>query len=389
MCSGKISYFHEVVTNPFYLDGNRIGLPSDFYLTDALTENALAFLKEAHANPERREKPFFLYLAHIAPHWPLHAREAEVAAHRARYRQLGWNACQVQRIQRLEHEGLFPAGIKPASWPAEIHGWPQETLKDWQAERMAVHAAMVSALDRSAGKIIAQLSETGLLDNTLILFLSDNGAAPDGGLKPVSQMLGFAPSIAAGAKFRVDGVPIRPGSGPENLPGPPDTFQAFGPAWARVANTPYRDTKLSGYEGGIRTPLIAHWPRGIVSPGRIVPDLGHVMDLMPTFLELAGAPYPVEWDARRPLPLDGISLTPVFRAQPCASRSALFWQVPLHRVVRDPQWKAVASNSSGKWELYDLQSDPGETTNLAEKHPEILRGLSEKWASWAASHALK
>ena len=298
MCAGKISYFHEVQANPFYLDETRVTLPKDFYLTDALTDHALQFL--AAARTQSAQQPFFLYVAHVAPHWPLHAREAEIAPHRVRYRQRGWDECRADRIRNQQAAGLLPATFTPAPFPEGIHAWKDDEYHDWQAERMAVYAAQVASVDWSTGRILDALRQAGQLDNTLVLFLSDNGAAPDGGLKPVGRMLGFGPGLEINRTFRRDGVLIRPGSSPQIMPGPADTFAAYGLAWALTSTTPFRGTKLTGYEGGIRTPLIAYWPRGIEGRGRIVNDVGHVMDLMPTFLELSGAAYPPKLAGRDP-----------------------------------------------------------------------------------------
>lgn len=387
MCAGKISYFHEVQANPYYLDEQRVKLPEDFYLTDALTDHALRFLKDREQRTE--SQPFFLYVAHIAPHWPLHARESDIAPHRARYRERGWDEWQAARRERQRELKLMPEEWHPAPRPKEIDAWNSDKFKDWQAERMAVYAAQVASVDRSTGRILDTLREWGQLDNTLVLFLSDNGAAPDGGLVPVDRMLGFAPGLATNSTWRRDGVAIRPGSGPQNLPGSHDTFSAYGLAWALTSNTPFRATKLTGYEGGIRTPLIAHWPRGIAARGGIVNDVGHVIDLMPTLLELADAKYPTEFDSRKPLPLDGRSLALLFRGENRVSHEFLAWQVPQHQVLREGNWKIIRSNANTPWELYDLARDGTETTNRAAQHPDLVHRLRAKWESWVTNCGIK
>lgn len=385
MCSGKISFFHEVPFNPFYLDETRVALPEDFYLTDALTDHALKFLDARATKPTTAKQPFFLYVAHVAPHWPLHAREADIAPHRARYRERGWDEWRAERLQSQKENGLLPATFKPAPIPSAIPAWKEDAFKDYQAERMAVYAAQVASIDHSTGRILESLRASGELDNTLVLFLSDNGAAPDGGLKPVDRMLGFAPGLEQNRTFHLNGLPIRPGSGPENLPGPPDTFAAYGLAWALMSNTPFRSTKLTGYEGGIRTPLIAHWPKGIATPGKIVNDIGHVIDLMPTFLKLAGAAYPTQLDDRRPLPLDGRSFAPALRGESLPPRDSLAWRVPQHRVFRSGDWKLISKDENTPWELYDLATDGGETTDLAAENLDLVRQLAAQWQAWAES----
>ncbi|MFA6547217.1 MAG: arylsulfatase, partial [Limisphaerales bacterium] len=356
MCAGKVSYFDEVRFNPFFLDEARVKLPEDFYLTDALTDHALKFLADRAAKPAATKQPFFLYVAHVAPHWPLHAREADIAPHRARYREHGWDEWRSERLKFQRANGLVPGAWPLSPRPASVHAWADDKFKDWQAERMAVYAAQVASVDRSAGRILDALRARGELENTLVLFMSDNGAAPDGGVKPSAGGFGFSTNNPS-AKWRLNGKGIRVGSGPDNLPGPPDTFAAYGLAWANVSNTPLRDTKLTGYEGGIRTPLIAHWPAGIAAHGKIVNDVGHFVDLMPTFLDLAGAKYPAELDGRRPLPLDGRSFAPVLRGQSLAARGPLAWRVPQHRVFRSGDWKIISKDEKSPWELYDLASD--------------------------------
>lgn len=384
MCAGKISYFDEVRLNPYYLDETRVTLPEDFYLTDAITDHALSFLDDRAASPTAKEMPFFLYVAHVAPHWPLHAREADIAPHRARYRERGWDEWLAERRKFQEVNGLVPATWSPAPRPKEVHAWDDDTHKQWQAERMAVYAAQVASIDRSTGRILEALRARGELENTLVIFLSDNGAAPDGGLKPTTGGFGFNVRTSPDP-WRLDGSEIRAGSGPDLLPGPRDTFAAYGLAWALTGGAPFRGTKLTGYEGGIRTPLIAHWPAGIPARGKIVNDVGHVIDLMPTFLELAGASYPDELGDRRPLPLDGRSFAPVLRGESLPPRGSLAWRVPQHRMLRSGDWKLISKDENTPWELYDLAADGTETTNLAERHPHVVKQLAAEWQAWAES----
>jgi len=377
MCQGKISYFDEVAHNPYYLDRKRWDVPEDFYLTGALNDYAEQFLKEAAG----REEPFFLYVAHIAPHWPLHAREAEVAEYRRLYRELGWNEAQRRRFERQRKMGLIPEHWKPAPGAAASRDWKAERHKDWQAERMAVYAAQVEAIDRGLGRLLDILEESDREENTLVLFLSDNGAAPNGGLGPTKSGFGFGPH-SPNDRWRTDGVAIRPGSGPDNPPGPHDTFAAYGLAWANVSNTPLRSTKMTGYEGGIRTPLVVRWPVVIREGGKRTEQVGHVIDLMATFLDAAGADYPTEFDGRRPLPLEGKSLLPVFEGREREGHEVLCWSVPQHHVVRVGRWKAIQPRSGGTWQLFDLAADGTETSDLAAKHPGKVEMLAEQFRQW-------
>ncbi len=377
MCQAKISYFHEVKHNPWYLDRQRVTLPKDFYLTRALNRYAVQFVEEAL----KQDRPFFLYVAHIAPHWPLHAPPEDIQKHLARY-QAGWTRLREARYRRQLELGLVPPPWKLSPWPEAVPPWDQAPARSWQARRMAVYAAQVSWIDRGVGQLLQVLQRAGQLDNTVIFFLSDNGAAPDGGVAPSRSGFGFAPG-RNNAAWRLDGVPIRPGSGPDNPPGGPETFAAYGLAWATVSNTPLRGTKLSGFEGGIRTPLIVHWPRGIRRPGAFCHQTGHVVDLMPTLIELAGAEYPRKLGSRRPLPLVGRSLVEAIRTGRRKPEPRwLFWSVPWHDAVRHGRWKAVRKKGSKRWMLFDLERDGTETTDLAAQYPKQLARLVERFSQW-------
>lgn len=377
MCQAKISYYQEVQGNPYYLDRARVELPNDFYLTDALNDYALQFLNEAITG----EKPFFLYVAHIAPHWPLHAREAEVARYRDRYRTSGWNLIRSERFAFQRDAGLVPSEWELAPRPAGVRDWNIGAYKDWQAERMAVYAAQVAAIDRGVGQLLRALEDAGEADNTLVVFLSDNGAAPDGGLAPSKSGFGFGAN-AENVSWRKDGVPIRGGSGPDNMPGPHDTFAAYGLAWANASNTPLRGTKLEGYEGGIRTPLVVRWPAVIRESGKITSQPGHVIDFMATFLDVAGVSYPTEFNGRHPLPMEGRSLLPIFQGRQREGHAELCWSVPRHHAIRVGNWKAVHPRKGGPWQLFDLDADGTETQNLEDDEPNKLKELIDRFRAW-------
>jgi arylsulfatase len=389
MCQAKISSFHEVQQNPFYLDQRPWRFPEGFYMTDAFTDHAVRFVQEAAAPPEEGKpaRPFFLYLAYLAPHWPLHAREADIAPHRQTYRQSGWDQCRQRRFQRQREMGLVPREWSLSPRPAGVHDWDAVRDQDWQAERMAVYAAQVVSIDRGVGRVLEAVRQARVADNTLVLFLSDNGAAPDGGLTPTKGGFGFEPD-RKNDTWRLDGVPIRPGSGPDNPPGPADTFAAYGLAWANVSNTPLRSTKLTAYEGGIRTPLIAHWPAVIRKGGQITEQAGHVVDIMATCLDVAGAAYPTEFQSRKPLPLEGKSLVPVFRGEQCQGHEALYWNAPNNEAIRVGPWKLVNAGRGKPWELYNLETDGTETQDLKDRHPERVRDLAARWKDWARRSGL-
>ena len=214
--------------------------------------------------------------------------------------------------------------------------------------RMAVYAAQVASIDQGVGRVMAAVRRAGIADDTLVLFFSDNGAAPDGGLTPADDGFGFGPKAKNDA-WRLDGVPIRPGSGPHNLPGSSDTFAAYGLGWANMSNAPLRGTKSTAYEGGIRTPLIVHWPAVIRKGGDLTNQAGHVIDIMATCLDVAGTQYPEEFNGRKPLPLEGISLAPIFRGKKRAEHEMLCWNVPKNQAIRMGSWKLVNSGRGKPW----------------------------------------
>jgi arylsulfatase A-like enzyme len=262
-----------------------------------------------------------------------------------------------------------------------VPDWSDVEHKDWQAERMAVYAAQIAAIDRGLGQLLEVLDAAGEADNTLVMFLSDNGAAPDGGVAPSETGFGFGPA-QANDRWRTDGVAIRPGSGPHNLPGPHDTFAAYGLGWATLSNTPLRGTKLTAYEGGIRTPFVVRWPAVIRDGGQVTSQVGHVSDLIATCLNVAGADYPEQFRGRRPLPLEGKSLAPVFQGLRRKGHEVLCWSVPQHYAVRMGKWKAVKPRSSDARQLFDLEADGTETTNIAHENPGVVELLASRFEQW-------
>lgn len=376
-CQAKISYFHEVEHNPYFLNGKRWEVPDDFYLTESINHFAVEFLREALD----ADKPFFLYVSHIAPHWPLHAREADIAAYRDQYLQLGWDTCRSRRFEKQQKLGLVPAGWKLSPRAANTPEWKDAASHHWQAERMAVYAAQVASIDRGLGRLLKILDDAGKRDNTLVIFLSDNGAAPNGGVVPSDRGFGFGPD-RNNDRWRLDGVPVRPGSGPDNMPGPHHTFAAYGRAWANISNTPLRGTKSTGFEGGIRTPLVARWPAVIQQQGGLTDQVGHVMDFMATFVEVAGARYPTELGERKPLPMEGKSLLPIFQGKQRDGHEEICWSAPGHIAIRVGKWKAVKATFERDWRLYDMESDGTETNDVAESNPDRVDSMKARFGAW-------
>lgn len=376
-CQGKISYWDAVVANDFHLDGKPWKQPDDFFMTDAFNDHAVEFLEQGAA----KEEPFFLYVGYIAPHWPLHAREETIAPYRERYLKKGWEGWRQTRLQRQRELGLISSNAKAAPVPKNIPEWSKDSHKKWQAERMAVYAAQISNVDRGVGRMLDALEKSGEAENTLILFLSDNGAAIQGGFVPSKSGFGFGPG-ANNRRWRKDGIAIRPGSGPDHPPGPHDTFAGYGQAWATTSNAPLRDAKQSAYEGGIRTPLIARWPDVIQSGNTLTRQPGHVIDIMATCLDLAGITYPKQFNGRQPTPMEGKSLAPIFAGKQRAGHESIAWKCGKGRAIQMGDWKLVRPRDNVPWELYNLAKDIGEIQNLAKQHPARVSDMTARYAIW-------
>jgi arylsulfatase len=275
----------------------------------------------------------------------------------------------------MKELGVLPPGaeaLPPRHEPRK--SWDANPAREWDARAMAVHAAMVERMDRGVGRLVAKLREMNELDDTLILFLSDNGASPE-----IMKEPGFdRPSQTRDGRA----IAYTHGDGP--MPGPQTTFGAIGPFWASVANTPMRFWKAEMYEGGICTPLIAHWPKGVQpKAGAVTHAVGHVMDVMPTCVELAGATYPATFEGREISPAAGTSLAPVLRGERTSlARDVLAWEHIGARAIREGDWKLV-SRRTGPWALYDLSSDRGEQNDLSATHPDRVRAMEAAWQRWA------
>lgn len=372
LATGPISYYDEVQPNPFYLDRKRVPLPKDFYLTDALADHAVRFLEES----ADEAGPFFLYVAFVAPHWPLHAREADVAPFRELYFQLGWERAWAGRLERQRELGLIPADWPEPERPEFIGDWAYDPEPEWQAERMAVYAAQVAGLDRAVGRVLRTLDDLGQADDTLVLFLSDNGAAAKGGQNPDDGNL----IEAEGPDWRLDGGPMRHGSGPSVLPGPRDTFAAYGPAWAWVSNAPFRNYKGLAFEGGLRAPLIARFPGSVAAPGTITDQQAHVFDLYATCLDLAGVAHPAGRNPKLDA-VDGRSLLPVLRGEPREDPALLAFALK-NVGLRRGDWKLVTESRRDPWQLYDLSRDGLETRDLAVEEPERVKAMAAAFMAW-------
>ncbi|MDA0790579.1 MAG: arylsulfatase [Proteobacteria bacterium] len=331
----------------------------DFYTTDAIADHAIRFLDECGTG----EAPFFLYLPHCAPHFPLQAWPQDIARYRERYT-AGWAEIRQRRYARLLELGLIDSrwGLPAADERSESS---YANLGEHAVETMAVYAAMVDRLDQSIGRVLGKIRDLGQEDNTLVLFLSDNG----------------------GCAEEIHNTPHLP-------PGTIDSYQTVGAAWANASNTPFRLFKDFDHEGGIATPLIASWP-AVIKGGGLVHDVGHILDFLPTFAELAGVEVPSEYEGRGVLAPEGRSLAPVLRQKGSVGGDReLYWMIGGARAMRQGKWKIVTQGPERiqagipiqagheAWELYDMEADRCELYNLAHRHPERVESMSASWDAW-------
>lgn len=349
-------------------------VPSHYYHTDAIHDTAVAYIR-AFA---KSDHPFFLYIAETAPHWPLHALPEDIKKYETTYT-VGWEAVREARYKRMLQMGLIDSAKAPLS-PRMGAGlaWEDNPDKEWDARAMAVHAAMIDRMDQGIGRIIAALRQSGKLENTLLLFLSDNGASPENAMQ-------YGPGFDRPGETR-NGEKIVYPTKKEVLPGPQTTFTSIGARWANVANTPYQYAKEDSYEGGVRTPLIAFWPAGIqLSKGSISGRAGHVMDFMATFVELAGAKYPTVYNGQSITPYQGRSMVPAFTAADAIGHDTLFNEHFGNRYVRSDGWKLVARRGE-PWRLFRINDDETELNDLAAKYPAVVAKLDKMWQEWAAAN---
>ncbi|MFV1994381.1 MAG: arylsulfatase, partial [Verrucomicrobiales bacterium] len=367
--------------NTLSIDNTQTPAPQvadDFYYTEQISEFAARFI--ADHDEENDAQPFFMYVAYTSPHWPMHARPRDIEKYRGRY-DAGWETLRKER-----HARMVELGIVDGAWPispptAGITPWAEAADKAWEARLMEVYAAMVDNMDQGIGRILEALEKAGELENTLILFLADNGGCAENmGRQGAFQPRENLGAMSAGQlqpdmipeKSR-DGWKVRKGRGV--MAGPADTYLGYGEAWANASNTPYRYYKHFVHEGGISSPLIAHWPDGIPRRGELEHTPGHLIDIMATCVELAGAQYPATFHQgdQEIHPMEGISLAPAFTGEGETihkKRAAIFWEHEGNRAIRVGDLKLVAKGIKGPWELYDLATDRTEQNDLSASRPE-------------------
>ncbi len=356
-------YYGESPRYDLWLNGEQIAaddprLPEKWYTTDLWTTFGLKFIDEALAE----KKPFYLHLCHNAPHFPLQAPAEAIAKFRGKYLD-GWGITRDRRLARQHEMGLIDPAWSKAPRPEAVQPWkdvPQEERERFD-HLMAVYAACVHLMDQSVGDLVAGLKERGVYENTLILFMSDNGG-----------------NAEAGPKGRTEGDPTKA-----------DSNWFCGESWAFPQNTPFRLYKHYNHEGGIATPLIAHWPAGIGNEGqreggkgRIARDPAHLIDIMATCVDAGAAAYPAEFNGKAILPMEGVSLLPALQGESLGIRT-LYWEHEGNAAVRAGDWKLVRKGREGAWELHDMKNGRAELNDLAAAQPEKARELEAKWQAWA------
>ena len=356
----------------------------DFYATDAITDYALKYIHQAR----RQDSPYFLYLSYNAPHFPLQA-PTEVVDKYLKIYERGWDLIRSERFKRMQEIGILEPGVRlsPRGYVTRVPNRNQNSpyfdkpIPEWNAlpcdrradltRRMAIFAAMVEIMDRNIGRVVEDLKKNNELENTLIIFLSDNGACAewdpygfDDNPYPTNRLYIGDELKEMGAK---------------------GTFHSYGTGWANACNTPFRLYKHYNHEGGISAPFILHWPKGTQRKGDIDRQPAHLVDLSATILDVAKASYPKTWNGKTILPKAGISLRPVLQGKPLPKRP-IFFEHEGNRAVRHGKWKIVWTNFARKWELYDISQDRSEMNDLASKHPSKVQELSTLWHKWAETH---
>ncbi len=361
--------------------------PEQYYYTDAISDHAVRFIAD-NAKGDAK-KPFFLYVAYTAAHWPMHALEKDIAKYKGKY-DGGYTAIRERRFARMKELGVI---APDAALSPQAEDWATVKDKAWEARCMEVYAAMVDSMDQGIGRIMDELKRQGQFENTLVFFLQDNGGCAEGlgrqssGAHTIRPDKPVFPPMAADElqrdmipKQTRDGYPTI--QGPGGVPGQDGTYIAYGQGWANVSNTPHREYKHWVHEGGIATPLVVHWPAGVARKGELEKQSGHLIDIMATCVEVSGATYPSEFAGKTIKPMEGRSLKPAFEGK-AIEREALYWEHEGNRAVRVGDMKLVAKGANGPWELYDIGRDRAELHDLAKKKPAITKDLAAKWQAYA------
>lgn len=362
---GVVNYF-----DPFSLVHNEEEIkeiPDDFYMTNFITEKSVDMIEQF----SKDEKPFFIYIAHTAPHWPLHALPEDIEKYKGMYDE-GWDVLREKRYKKAIELGIIDPATAQLGPNESGKSWVDCEEKEWEAKHMEAHAAMVDRVDQGVGEVIEKLKATGEYENTIIIFLADNGASPE---------RGFFPGFDRPGHTREGDEILYPHQNYER-PGSEKTWGYLGNAWAGALNSPFRYWKKESFEGGNCTPFIVHWPAGLKGKENTINrGVGHVMDILPTCLELAGAEYPSMINGLETTPPEGKSLLPVIQNVIETQHDTLFWEHVGGKAARVGDWK-IAALKDQPWELFNLEEDRTEANNLADQYPEKVAEMVALWEDW-------
>jgi arylsulfatase A-like enzyme len=365
--TGAGSYFY-----PHTLMENDIPInitDSDYYYTDAISDKAVKMIGDAH----QEEQPFFLYMAYTAPHWPLHAQQEDIARYRGQYRRGGWESLRAHRHEELKSLGILDPIWNISPRDANAPAWEHTQNQEWEDMRMAVYAAQIDRMDQGIGRVLAKLRELDIEDNTLIMFMADNGGcaeflAEDGWIENYVQPLPNGERVNVGNRQGI-------------FPGAADTYMSYDLPWANASNSPFRLYKHWVHEGGISTPFIVHWPTQIKTSGiRHTPC--QFIDIMATCVQISNAHYPTEYNGQVITPLEGESLVPSFENTDWQRDRPLYWEHEGNRAIRIADWKLVSKHPSN-WELYNMIEDRTELHDYAQREPDRVNRLSKLYNEWA------
>lgn len=359
---GVINFF-----DPFSLVHNEKeikNVPDDFYMTDFITDKSIDLIDEF----SKDQNPFFLYVAHTAPHWPLHALPEDIVKYKGVYDE-GWNKLRENRYKGLIEKGIIKPETAPLAKNESGKLWAENKEKAWESKHMEAHAAMVDRIDQGIGRLIDKLKKTGEYKNTLILFLADNGASSERGYPPGFDRPGH----------NRNGEEIIYPNQKYNRPGGELTWGYLGDAWAGALNAPFRYWKRESFEGGICSPFIMHWPEGLRGKENTINyGVSHVIDILPTFLEITATSYPDRVNGFKTTPIEGRSMLPLIKGEANATNDTLFWEHETGKALRIGDWK-ISALIGGEWELFNLAKDRTETNNLAAIMAEKVEEMEAVW----------
>ena len=370
---GGNGYFNHT---KFHVDGRTVDASGEDYLTDMISDHAVRMV-DCMATDER---PLFLHVAYTSPHWPLQALEADIERCRGRYDD-GWDATRAARFERMQSMGIIDSGWQMSPRDETVTAWSDAENKAWEASRMEVYAAQIERMDAGIGRIVDALKRNNALDNTMIIFLSDNGGCAEFLFEDSNS-----PDPSRTLPLTRDGREVKVGNSPDITPGGDDTYMSYDTQWANVSNTPFRRFKRWTHEGGISTPLIVSWPNRVQTesdPGRVEHTPIQLMDVTATCIDVAGAAYPSERRGHDIIPLEGESFGEALDGKPWQKSKPLAWEHEGNQAIRIGDWKLVRE-CGRPWELYNLSENPTELDDMAAGESDRVAEMSGMYADWMA-----